>query len=191
MLKTTLEDTQDRLDALLTYANSVTGASDTSIGDAIERLADGYGSGGSSLPIQLELVGTWRGYLPEYTDTATNESTNTGIYIDSTPYAFLIATLECDGVLDTSDANNWGGYSVFIIGRQTTGRMASLNYTYRGAQSLLFSDQVQNMISFSNNGVYFTGANRTVEIRRKAHATNCPKIMGGNYTVKVYGIVGF
>ncbi len=42
-LKTTLEDTQDRLEALLTYANSVTGADDVSVGDAIERLADGYG----------------------------------------------------------------------------------------------------------------------------------------------------
>ena len=42
-LKTTLEDTQDRLEALLTYANSVTGASDTSLGDAIETLCMGYG----------------------------------------------------------------------------------------------------------------------------------------------------
>lgn len=189
-LKSTLEDTKDRLDALLTYANSVTGAEDTSVGDAIETLADGYESGGSTLPIQLELVGTWTGYLPEYTDTATNQSTNTGIFIDSTPYAFLIATLECDGVLDTSDVNNWGGYSVFVIAKLTTGRTTSQNVTYRGAHSLLHADQVQNTNSFSSNGVYFTAGNRTVEIRRKAHETNCPKIMGGNYTVKVYGIVG-
>lgn len=66
-LKTTLDDTKDRLDALLTYANSVTGAEDTSVGDAIETLANGYGQGGSSLPLQLELVGTWTGYLEEYT----------------------------------------------------------------------------------------------------------------------------
>lgn len=38
MLKTTLEDAQDRLDALLTYANSVTGADDVSVGDAIQTL---------------------------------------------------------------------------------------------------------------------------------------------------------
>ena len=42
-LKTTLEDTQDRLEALLTYANSVTGAEDASVGDAIETLCMGYG----------------------------------------------------------------------------------------------------------------------------------------------------
>lgn len=45
MLKTTLEDTKDRLDALLTYANGVTGESDTSIGDAIETLAEKYDVG--------------------------------------------------------------------------------------------------------------------------------------------------
>lgn len=38
-LKTTLEDAKDRLDALLTYANGVTGEADTNIGDAIAELA--------------------------------------------------------------------------------------------------------------------------------------------------------
>lgn len=42
MLKTTLEDAKDRLDALLTYANGVTGESDTSIGDAIGTLCAKY-----------------------------------------------------------------------------------------------------------------------------------------------------
>ena len=45
-LKSTLDDIKSRLTALLTYANGVTGESDTSIGDAIETLADGYGQGG-------------------------------------------------------------------------------------------------------------------------------------------------
>lgn len=40
MLKTTLLDAKDRLDALLTYANGVTGESDTNLGDAIETLAE-------------------------------------------------------------------------------------------------------------------------------------------------------
>lgn len=40
-LKTTLEDAKDRLDALLTYANGVTGETDTSIGDAIQTMAQG------------------------------------------------------------------------------------------------------------------------------------------------------
>lgn len=36
------------LSGLLTYANGVTGESDTNIGDAVRTLADGYGQGGSS-----------------------------------------------------------------------------------------------------------------------------------------------
>lgn len=44
-LKTTLDDTKSRLDALLTYANGVTGESDTNIGDAIARLASKYDTG--------------------------------------------------------------------------------------------------------------------------------------------------
>lgn len=46
-IKQTLEDSKSRLDALLTYANGVTGAEDTNIGDAIKTLCDGYGRGGS------------------------------------------------------------------------------------------------------------------------------------------------
>lgn len=40
MLKTTLLDAKDRLDALLTYANNATGESDTNLGDAVQRLVD-------------------------------------------------------------------------------------------------------------------------------------------------------
>lgn len=48
-LKSTLDDIKSRLTALLAYANGVTGESDTSIGDAIETLADGYGQGGETI----------------------------------------------------------------------------------------------------------------------------------------------
>lgn len=44
-LKSTLESTKARLNALLTYVNEITGADDTSIGDAIHTLADGFGGG--------------------------------------------------------------------------------------------------------------------------------------------------
>lgn len=38
-----------RLQALLTYANNKTGHSDTTLGDAVRTLADGYGQGGSAV----------------------------------------------------------------------------------------------------------------------------------------------
>lgn len=43
----------DAINALTTYANSVTGASDTTLSDAVDTLAAGYGGGGGSSPIQL------------------------------------------------------------------------------------------------------------------------------------------
>lgn len=42
----TLQDTKNRLSALLAFANQKTGADDSNIGDAIKTLADGFGSGG-------------------------------------------------------------------------------------------------------------------------------------------------
>ena len=39
----------DSIEALTTYANQVTGASDTNLSDAVYTLAQGYGSGGSAL----------------------------------------------------------------------------------------------------------------------------------------------
>lgn len=43
-----LTESKQTLDALLTYANEATGTEDTSIGDAIRTLVDGYGQGGGS-----------------------------------------------------------------------------------------------------------------------------------------------
>lgn len=43
------EDLADSIEALTTYSNSVTGESDTTLSDAVESLADGYGGGGSGL----------------------------------------------------------------------------------------------------------------------------------------------
>lgn len=40
------EDLADGIEALTTYANGVTGESDTTLSDAVESLADGYGGGG-------------------------------------------------------------------------------------------------------------------------------------------------
>lgn len=49
------DESKSRLDALLTYANGVTGQTDSSIGDAIKTLSAGYGRGGSE-PTVLKTV---------------------------------------------------------------------------------------------------------------------------------------
>ncbi len=53
-----LTESKSKLDALLTYANGVTGAADANIGDAIRTLANGYG-GGSGDGIRID-VGTFK-----------------------------------------------------------------------------------------------------------------------------------
>ncbi len=192
-LKTTLEDTKDRLDALLTYANGVTGESDTSIGDAIETLADGYGQGGSSLPI--ELVGTWTGYLGEYTDTTTWEATDTGINIHNSPYIYFMITVSCDGSYsDTSITNYWSGFEIIVGGKYNSNKnFCGISVIgYKGViRPQTNADLTSNITNISASyGVSFLNNQSTFKIQRKCNASVLPKIMGGNYTVKVYGISG-
>jgi len=184
-LKTTLEDTQDRLEALLTYANSVTGASDTSLGDAIETLANGYGSGGSSLPIQLELVGTWTGYKPELL-SGSSDTIATGIYADASTYNHFIVTVLCDGEYDSTLEKEWGGLSICHCAKFNNGRVnRGMAFTYSKTKSLTFNSTTAT----SNMGINIKGSDRTFTVNRSAD-NNCPRVMGGNYTVNVYAIVG-
>lgn len=48
----------DAINALTTYANEVTGKSDTTLSDAVESLVDGYGGGGGSGITGLTYYGT-------------------------------------------------------------------------------------------------------------------------------------
>lgn len=192
-VRETLTEIKSKLTALLTYSNGVTGESDTSIGDAIQTLSEGYG--GQSLPISLELVGTWAGYLDEHTST-TAQTINTNISIQGdTAHLYYLATIECDGELDTSNANNWGGVCVQLISKYpATGRFFSAgNIQFRGIDHpVKWSDVAPTdgaPVSPSNYSVYPVNNSINFQFARKAHETNCPVIMGGNYTVNVYGIV--
>lgn len=62
----------DAIQALTTYANTITGESDTTLSDAVESLADGYGGGNS--PISL-------------LDTLTVSADSRSYDLDLTPYA--------------------------------------------------------------------------------------------------------
>lgn len=69
----------DAINALTTYANSVTGESDTNLTDAVHTLADGYGQGGGTENVTLNIVdslgavegvyippnATWTGFEPD------------------------------------------------------------------------------------------------------------------------------
>ena len=49
-LSENLAEIKSKADALIDYANDITGAEDTTLGDAVKTLADGYGGGSSEYP---------------------------------------------------------------------------------------------------------------------------------------------
>ena len=51
-----LMSSKDALSSLLTYANGVTGEDDSNIGEAVKRLADGYGGGGIPIDRPFKIV---------------------------------------------------------------------------------------------------------------------------------------
>lgn len=61
----------DAINALTTYANSVTGASDTSLSDAVDTLVDGYGGGGSTDSVIEEFIRRFNSSISEFTSTIT------------------------------------------------------------------------------------------------------------------------
>jgi hypothetical protein len=176
----------DAINALTTYANSVTGASDTTLSDAVDTLAAGYG-GGSSGPA-FEMIGQWTGYLPEYTNTSTVETTDTGIDITSTDYACILTVITCDGTYTNN--NDWGGLAINLSGRyKNNGKLYALaTLAQRRTQSLTLAGMVDGSQSYSSYGVFLSSNVANIQLGRKAHATSCPKLMAGNYTVKAYGL---
>lgn len=72
----------DAIEALITYANSTTGASDTTLSEAVATLIDGYGGGGEggtliNVPIQGKPLTTAITSLTAYINTITGQSDQT------------------------------------------------------------------------------------------------------------------
>lgn len=56
----------DSINALTTYANEVTGGSDTNLSDAVHTLANGYGGGGGGITQGIEVVTDSSGKITDY-----------------------------------------------------------------------------------------------------------------------------
>lgn len=59
----------DAINALTTYANETTGASDTTLSDAVETLVDGYGQGGGGYDIDTICTRSYTGDITTNADT--------------------------------------------------------------------------------------------------------------------------
>lgn len=108
----------DAINALTTYSNTVTGASDTTLSDAVATLAAGYGGGGGSV-------------LPDgYTQLLYLKSTgsqyiDTGIYTKANQTYYIM--FEKDGGSVNAFGNNVSGCASFL---QVASNGLSLYYQY-------------------------------------------------------------
>lgn len=125
--------------------------------------------------------------LTEYTDT-TQENTDTQINISSTDYAWILVFIVCDSAIDTS--SEWG-MTAQICSRRTNGKISAFHAMQQFGYAALSGAAIAgNPSSVNNYGVWVQNDSSTVVFARKCHASNCPKIRAGNYTVKVYGLTG-
>lgn len=75
----------DTINALTTYANEVTGASDTNLSDAVHTLASGYGGGGGSV-LTVTLTLTNNEWLPDKTFAEIQSAYNNGDTVEVIAY---------------------------------------------------------------------------------------------------------
>ena len=126
--------------------------------------------------------------VAEYTDTTNAESMDTGINIKNTDYAWGYVVITCDTPITTT--SEWG-MSVCSWGRYTTNNalMSLQSSMLKGADTFSKASMVSSTAGSASYGVGILNNTSNVVLSRKCHGTGCPKIRGGNYTVKVYGMV--
>lgn len=85
-----LTSIKSQITSLITYANTTTGKSDTTIGDAIDSLVDGYGGGGGNPEIVEELCTLT-------TDTSLMDLINGSLFDIKPKYPFGLVTIYATG----------------------------------------------------------------------------------------------
>ena len=143
-----------------------------------------------NIPLATELIGTYEVELEEYTNTSTSETITTTINIKSSPYEFHIIVITCDSEITTS--TEWGMTVALASKFQSNGQLyinASLQGQAKGASSFSHSGMVNNVSYGVPYGCVLNNNTQYVIFTRKA-SSQMPKIRGGKYTVKAYGLTG-
>ena len=152
---------------------------------AMLALQAGGGSGGDLFELigekVFENVGEW-------TDASNWDFMDTLIDVKSTDYAFGFCVITCDSAITTS--TEWGAtiaiWSRTYSNKGTVWRFGS--GWQKGSSTLSFAAMAANPVGTTSYGVTIQDNTPTIKIARKAHASACPKIRAGTYTVKVYGM---
>lgn len=152
---------------------------------------------GCNLPLDIQLYGTWTGQLDEisFSGTNVNEANDTGISIQDAPsnMLYFIVTITCDGNygddVDVTTEKIWSGASLCIVLR------SYLNNGVGGYTSLTYPNTVRpqttdDLVTYPapSSGVVLKNSGPTIIFYRTLVSYGIRKIMGGNYTVNVYGL---
>lgn len=144
-----------------------------------------------NIPMAVDLIDTYETNLEDYTDTSTSQTITTTIDVKASPYALVLIEITCDSAITTS--TEWG-MTFALAGKYTSnGQLylsAGLVGQFKGASSFSQAGVVSNASLGLSYGVTLSNNVRYVTFSRKAHATGMPKVRGGKYTVKAYGLTG-
>ena len=163
----------DSINALTTYVNEVTGASDTTLSDAVHTLASGYGGGGSG-------------------------SVKTGSFVgDGTASVTLDIGFDPDGIVIDSDLDlstaGWQGVKCVVIVKG----VLTINYYHNSITDTSKVRTYNEVIStgqdpwgassgaYKNYGVYSTNGELLVTNRTPSNA-NIFFVTGQTYTWKAH-----
>jgi hypothetical protein len=171
----------DSINALTTYANEVTGASDTNLSDAVHTLASGYGSGGAS---------SWTKVAETSYQVSTTGTSATTVATWATGHSEIWTTEKILYVRVRDTAGKRAGYfygsdnfftGVFLGTANSTGVRFSIYYDNSGAYGKSVSDLTSGYGVYADT-VYSDGRLR---IRQRYHSSNSLTI-DGTYSVEVY-----
>jgi hypothetical protein len=163
----------DSINALTTYANEVTGASDTTLSDAVHTLASGYGGGGSG-------------------------SVKTGTFVgDGTASVTLDIGFEPDAIVIDSDlqfdTEGWQGLKCVVIVRNVLTINFYHNSTTDTTKTHTYNDAIStgqdpwgaNSGAYRSYGAYSSSGDMLVTNKTPNNA-NTFFVSGQTYTWKAY-----
>lgn len=111
-----------RIQALIAYANEVTGASDTTLADAVATLAEGYGSGGGYSIEEIASNQEPSGHIVVNGNVATNAFYNKN----------RITSIHVKGQVSTNSLPNLTGLLTAVVARI----VGTSNYTFNGCSNI-------------------------------------------------------
>jgi len=173
----------DSINALTTYANEVTGASDTTLSDAVHTLASGYGGDGTS---------SWTKVAETNYQVSTTKTTATEIAIWVTGHSEIWTSNKWVWVRVRDTAGKRAGYfygsdSVIIISKDMSGTTSSA-----GIRSCIrFNSSSDYAVSVGSSstgyGVYADMIYSDGRIRIKSRYSSTASLtIDGIYKVEVY-----